>query len=218
MRKQFELALTALMALGLLACGSPPVKEPERTGFISDYSNLVMEEDQSIELLADEAYVYFSDRLVNYRAFMLDDIVMLFKPDPEESKLDQEELAELLEHARTELEQALTQDDYFSVTTEAGDGVARLRLAITEVEATIGALNFSSYTRVTGAGLGGAAAEGEVVDSVTGEQLAAAIRWGGGNRIGKAGLTKTGDAKLILSRWAKNFREDLDSLHGVSGD
>ena len=58
--------------------------------------------------------------------------------------------------------------------------------------------------------------EGEAVDSITGEQLAAAMRWGGGGRFGRAGYTKTGDAKIILTRWAKKWREKLDKLNGIT--
>ena len=58
--------------------------------------------------------------------------------------------------------------------------------------------------------------EGEVVDSITGEQLAAAMRWGGGGRFGRAGYTKTGDAKIILTRWAKGWRKKLDKLNGIT--
>ena len=64
---------------------------------------------------------------------------------------------------------------------EPGQGVARIRLGITEVDDTIGLLNVSTYTKITGAGLGGISLESEAVDSVTGEQLAAAVRWGSGS-------------------------------------
>jgi hypothetical protein len=90
-----------------------------------------------------------------------------------------------------------------------------VRLAITDVDATIGALNVTSYTKVTGAGLGGAAIEGEIVDAMTGEQLGATIRWGGGSRFGRAGYTKLGDAKIILKRWADHLRDHLDEMHGL---
>ena len=73
MNQKLNLTLTALLTLGLAAC-SPPVKEPERTGFISDYSRLEMEKDETVEITEDEAYSFVSDKLANYRAFMVDDI------------------------------------------------------------------------------------------------------------------------------------------------
>ena len=55
--------------------------------------------------------------------------------------------------------------------------------------------------------------EGEMVDSVTGEQLAAAVQWGSGSRVLRAGFTKLGDAKLQISRWTKNMRKRIDFAH-----
>jgi hypothetical protein len=215
MSRQINLTGTVVLALILVAC-SPPVKEPERTGFISDYSNLKLEEDEAIELTEDEAYVYVNDKMKNYRKFLIDDIVLLYQQDPENNKFKPEELDELLEHARSELTEALTEGDTYTITTEPGEGVARIRIALTDIKATIGALNITTYTKITGAGLGGAAVEGEVIDSITGEQLAAAMRWGGGGRFGRAGYTKTGDAKIILTRWAKGWRKKLDKLNDIT--
>ena len=215
MNRQIIVTTTATLALILVAC-SPPVKEPERTGFISDYSNLKLQKDEAVELTEDEAYVYINDNLKNYRKFLIDDIVLLYQQDPENQKFKPEQLDELLEHTHSELIEALSKGDTYTIATEPGEGVARIRIALTDVKATIGALNLVSYTKITGAGLGGAAIEGEAIDSVTGEQLGAAMRWGGGGRIGRAGYTKTGDAKIILTRWAKGWREKLDKLNGIT--
>jgi hypothetical protein len=56
--------------------------------------------------------------------------------------------------------------------------------------------------------------EGELVDSVTGEQIGAVIRWGSGSRILRAGFTHTGDAKIVIDRWAKSLRVRIDEAHG----
>ena len=58
--------------------------------------------------------------------------------------------------------------------------------------------------------------EGELLDSVTNEQLAAAVQWGNGSRVLRAGFTKLGDAKLQINRWCKNLRERIDSTHDRS--
>ena len=81
-----------------------------------------------------------------------------------------------------------------------GKRVARIKVALTAVDETVGALNLTIYTKVTGAGLGGAAMEGEILDSVTGEQLSAVVQWGNGSRILRAGYTKLGDAKLQINK------------------
>jgi hypothetical protein len=63
-------------------------------------------------------------------------------------------------------------------------------------------------------GLGGTSFEGEIVDSVNGNQLAAVVRWGTDSRILKAGITHTGDAKIAINRWAKDLRAQVDEAHG----
>jgi hypothetical protein len=104
----FKTVIMATLVLGLAAC-SPPVKEPERTGFISDYSNLEIEKDEKIELTEDEAYFYISDKLVNYRSFLIEDIVMLYKADLDKRQFEPEELDELLAYAHEQLERVLNE-------------------------------------------------------------------------------------------------------------
>ena len=214
MVKQINVFTTAVLVFALVGC-STPVEEPDRTGFISDYSKLVMEEDEAIELTEDEAYSYVNPDLVNYRSFIIDDITMLYRAEPGEQTFTDEELDELAAYAKAELTEALTEDGVFSVVEKPGPGVARARMAITSVDETIGALNVSTYSKITGLGLGGASIEGEILDSESGEQLFATIRWGGGSRVGRAGYSKTGDAKIILARWAKELREKLEEMHGI---
>jgi len=113
------------------------------------------------------------------------------------------------------MREALIEDNRYQVVEVPGPGTATIRLGITDVDDTIGVLNISIYTKITGAGLGGAAMEGEVIDSVTGEQIGAAIRWGSGSRFLRAGFTHTGDAKILIDRWAKGLRERIDKGHGL---
>jgi len=96
---------------------------------------------------------------------------------------------------------------------DTATGEARLRIGITDVEETIGILNISIYTKITGLGLGGASFEGEIVDSVSGKQLAAAVRWSTGSRILKAGNTHMGDAKIAIKHGAKDLRAQVDDAH-----
>lgn len=94
--------------------------------------------------------------------------------------------------------------------------LATIRLGITALDATLGALNIALTTKITGAGLGGAAMEGEMVDSHTGKRLAAAIQWGSGSRVLRAGLTRLGDAKLQINCSCKNLRQRIDAAHAPS--
>jgi len=145
---------------------------------------------------------------------MIDSVAILFERDPENPVFSDKELEDLKQHVVDALTRQLTRDDGYAVVNEPGQGVARVRIGLAEVDDTIGLLNVSIYTKVTGLGLGGLSMEGEIVDSVTGEQIAAAIRWGSGSRVLRAGYTHTGDAKILIDRWAKQIRKQVDERHG----
>ena len=193
-------ALFAIFAVG--ACAT--IDEPEQTGFLSDYSKL--------ERDTDNQWLYAPAKTAAYSKFHIEPVSILMDPAGE-AKFTTEEIAELQQHFVTKMTEALTKDNGYEVVSGPGPGVATFRLAITEIDASIAALNITIYTKVSGAGLGGIAAEGEIVDSVTGEQLAAAIRWGSGSRVLRAGLSKLGDAKLVIDGWAKDIRNRIDQAH-----
>ncbi len=194
------LALLAIVAIG----GCATIDEPERTGFLSDYSKLVRDDDGQ--------WLFAESRTAQYSKFRIEPVSILMEPKGE-AKFTPEEIEELKTHFVSKMTAALTKNNGYEVVSEPGPGVASFRLAITDIDASIAALNLTIYTKATGAGLGGIAAEGEIVDSVTGEQLAAAIRWGTGSRVMRAGLSKLGDAKLVIDRWAADIRKRLDRAH-----
>ncbi len=201
-RKWFVFLLIATIA----ACAT--IDEPEQTGFLSDYSKL--------ERDTDGRWLYSADNTGEYTKFYIEPVAMLFE-QKENPTFSPDELEQLKTYMIVRLTERLTEDDGYEVVSEPGPGVAKFRIGITDVDASIAALNISIYTKITGVGLGGIAAEGEIVDSVTGEQLAAAIRWGGGSRVFKAGLTKLGDAKIVIDKWARDIRERIDAAHDRAG-
>ncbi len=192
--------------LGALAAGCATVQDPGRSGFLSDYSKL--------EEIDQNHLVYNSGNAGNYSKFIIEPVVMMYRQPEEKRIFSDEELEDLQEHFKTKVTEALIDDDGYQVVEAPGPGTARLSIAITAVDDTIGALNITIYTKITGAGLGGAAMEGEIVDSVTGEQIVAVIQWGSGSRVLRAGFSHTGDAKILMDRWAKDFRDRLDDAHG----
>ena len=137
---------------------------------------------------------------------------MAYRHPPDKQIFTDEELSELTAFYDQAVKEALSRDEGYPIVELPGPGV--VRIGITDVEETIGILNISIYTKITGLGLGGASFEGEIVDSVTGKQLAATVRWGTGSRILKAGITHMGDAKIAINRWAKDLRAQVDEAHG----
>ena len=202
--RKLNVRLTLAGVFVLAGC-APPIEKPEEAGFLSDYSKLEMVEQGKIN--------YIGDRLGEYDSFIIDPIVVLFRQDVEDREFSDEEIERLKAYFVEQMTEQLTKRNGYAVVTDPGPGVARFRIGLTEVEETIGVMNVSIYTKVTGLGLGGASAEGELVDSVTGEQLAAVVRWGTGSRVLKAGLTRMGDAKIAIDKWTKDLRELLDELH-----
>ncbi len=204
--KQVTKAICFGAIVSAMVAGCATVQDPGQREFLSDYSKL--------EEIEENHLVYDSGNLGNYSKFIIEPVAMLYRQPEEKRKFADEELEDLQAHFATKVREALIEADGYQVVEVAGPGTARLRIGITDVDDTIGALNVTIYTKITGAGLGGAAMEGEVVDSVTGEQIGAVIRWGSGSRIGRAGFTHTGDAKILMNRWAKDLRERVDEAHG----
>lgn len=205
MKSEIRVAAIVASAVLLVSCAAP-VSQPEQSGFLSDYSRL--------EKVEDNRLLFTSGKMGQYSKFIIDPVVMLYRPPEEDRMFTDEELAGLQEYFHKSAEEALTKGDGYEVASDPGPGVARLRIAITDVDDTVGALNVTMYTKITGAGLGGLAGEGEWVDAVTGEQLEAAIRWGSGSRVLRAGFKHTGDAEILICRWTKQLREELDAAHG----
>ena len=189
----------------LCACASPPVSEIDQSGFLSDYSKLEKIDDNMLRFVDESAG--------DYSSFIVEPIVITFRQAPDEQVFTDEELSEITEYYDEAVIEALSKDEGYPIVEYPGPGVARLRIGITNVEETIGLLNLSIYTKITGLGLGGASFDGELVDSITGKQLAAVVRWGTGSRILKAGITHMGDAKIAIDRWAKDLRAQIDEAN-----
>ena len=190
----------------ICACAAPPVSEIDQSGFLSDYSKLEKIDDNMLRFVDESAG--------DFSSFIIDPVVITFRQPPDEQVFTDEELSEITEYYDEAVIEALSKDEGYPIVEYPGPGVARLRIGITNVEETIGILNITIYTKITGLGLGGASFEGEIIDSVTGKQLAAVVRWGTGSRILKAGITHMGDAKIAIDRWAKDLRAQIDEANG----
>ncbi len=190
----------ASLSVIVAGCASPP----STTGFLSDYSRL--EPDGSKRL----AFVDAS--LGQYSKFIIEPVVVRFHDPATEEKVDSETVAEL----RTYMEDAISKaiSDRYAMVSQPGPGVARLRVALTDLDKSTPALNVLPQTKLTGLGVGGAAMEAELLDSQTGVQIGAVVQKKKGGLVSFSGLKKWGDAKAVMDAWAKQFRERLDEAHG----
>lgn len=164
---------------------------PKPTGFLSDYSNL-RREGRNMKYRNPNT-------LADYKAFIIDPVEMHFLTGSPPFGMDRAEMRRLTDHLRYAVKAAIA--DAYPVVREPGPGVARVRLAITGL--------------AKDRALGGASMEGEVVDSLTGEQIAAAILAHESTFLTQSQpLTDWARAQAVMDIWAKRMRATLDEIHG----
>ncbi|MHC4299958.1 MAG: DUF3313 domain-containing protein [Planctomycetota bacterium] len=174
-------------------------------GFLSDYSRL--------ESVSDTTLTYTNPKvdLADYSKFILDPVVVHFHDEAEKPEMSRKELAELRQHMFAAVHNAILKD--YQIVRRSGPGVARIRIAITDIKKSTPVLTVLPPGRLVGFGLGGAAMEAEVLDSQTGEQIGAVIESQEGNRLSLEGLSKWGDTKAVMNAWAEHFKELIDEAH-----
>ncbi len=200
-RKMFFVLVSLCALAGILSS----CEAPTETGFLSSYSKLEPVSDAS-------ALRYIGPSLGNYSKFIIDPVTVHFHVGAKGANVDPEIVDEMTNHMYSALVEEISGP--YSVVSRPGDDVARIRIAITDINKDTPALNVLPTTKVTGLGLGGAAMEAEVVDSETGEQIAAVVRSQQGKRLSLQGLSSWSSAKAVIDNWAKQFRMRLDEAHG----
>ncbi len=199
------------IGLSIVLCGCGP-RKAERTGFLSDYSRLEAQSNVSYRYIAP------GNQLGNYSKFIIDPVIIHFYTGSKaekagaKGKLKEEDLTDLKNYMHTALVKAI--EDRYGIVYHPGPGVARVRVAITNLEKSKIIQNILPISKVAGTGLGGASLEAELLDSQTGEQIGALVESQSGKRLSLAGYSTWGDAKAVMNRWAKRFRKRLDEAHG----
>jgi hypothetical protein len=176
------------------------------TGFLSDYSHLKSESNPALW------YVQKGD-LHAYHSFIVEPVKVRFHNGAKaiekrtKGKLTQIEINQLAKYMHAKIVQAI-QTSGNKVTHQPGTGVARVRVAITDIEKSTIASLFPQ-ARLAGIGLGGASMEAEVVDSITDQQIAVVIKKQKGSRIPFTNLGPWDAAKQVMNDWAKRFQKNL---------
>jgi Protein of unknown function (DUF3313) len=198
--------LAGILAFTLVGCAG---HEAARTGFLKDYSKLEAHPD------VDGRFRYINPSVdaSKYSKFIVDPVAINLSKEGKEEVTDPEDLQGLAKHFHQKITEELQKG--YQVVQSSGPGVARVRTSISEVEKTNPALNIHPGTKITGAGLGGAGAEMELVDSVSGQTIAAAIDNQKGSRLSiGAGLTWLGNAEEVMENWAEDLKKWVDETHG----
>lgn len=195
MIKQLSTVSLLLIAfLVLQGCSSTAVP---RTGFISDYSKLVKVDSNTVR--------FISPNLGDYNSFIVDPVQIR---TTKSTSLTRVQRAEAANYFHRKLVEVLRKNGY-QVTQHAGVGTVRVRYALTEIQDATWWLNVMPTSKVTGAGVGGASMEGEVIDSITGEQLAAVVRTGKGNQFELDTFDALDDVKDVIDKWVKDAEKRL---------
>jgi hypothetical protein len=194
-----------MVAMSSALCGCGP-KKPTTTGYLSDYSRLRPESDVSYRYLAP------NKALGRYSTFIIDPVEIFFHVKSKaEGKIKEQDLTDIKNYMHSALVEAI--EDGYEIVYRPGPGVARLRVAITDLKKSRPVMNILPQTKLIGSGLGGATLEAELVDSETGEQIGAIVESQLGKRLSLEGISTWGDAKGVMDRWADRLRQRIDEAH-----
>jgi hypothetical protein len=198
----------------------------EFSGFLKDYSNL-----KPNPKVGDNALTFVNadqrKNLHEYIAMVVDPVQVYLASDADESKLPEKARGVGARYFHKALEGAVS--SAFPIVDQPGRLVLRLRSAIIGVDVgnEIPAANKPANADDAldrGINIGKVGVEMELVDSETGEQIAAMLdreNLGAGAEIGAVHFSR--DEKYAAAReafdgWAHRVREFLDSAHELSAE
>lgn len=194
----------------------------EFSGFLSSYDNL----KPNPKFENTVSYVKGGDAktIHEYLAVIVDPVQIYVSTNADVSKMPDRgrtALAEYFQHALTE-----AVSDAYAPVTEPGPLVLRLRTALVGVdiggEIPGGAKDKDDPTLARAVNIGKVGVEMELVDSQTGEQIAAGVdreNLGDGAEVGSTSFSreeKFAAAREALDGWAKRLRMFLDSANELS--
>lgn len=164
----------------------------QTTRFLSDYSRLKPISGTS------QWYINPKYDLRNYSRFIVDRVDLLLEPGKKSGPKDWDEVEKMRDYMRTVIKLSIRRPN--EVVTQAGPGVARIRIALTGLKGASAA----------GLGTSRVSMETEILDSQTGEQIAAIVEsQKKGGMVNEYG-GKWRDAQEIMDAWAKRFYNRLD--------
>ena len=217
-RGVWGLGALLLGVLLLAGCSAGGMKNVEKTGFLSSYGELKPGGEDQAALV----YIKPGGDFKQYNKLMFERIVVLLADNAATRTIDPAVLKEMTDYYQNAIFNAVK--DGYEIVDQPGPGVARVRIAITELKPSNPTANtlstivpvgiiVSGATKATSGdnlGTGEAGTEFELLDSVTGERLAAAVdKRQGGKGVFRG---KWEDTKEAFDYWAKRFRQRLDEL------
>lgn len=204
--------LIVLIFCGVLACGTENI--PKKSGFLQDYSKLTKTPYKD----AEGAYSYFNPErpLSQYSKFIVLPVQIRLVQSarapyssPSDPYINKEDLQKLADYFYFNLVKELNNSNY-DVVHEPGPGTLILKVAITNLEPAH-PIRRMKPTLTKSQIWGGASAEAELVDALTGEIVVAVIDYQRGRRYDK--ITQYGNVKDVIERWSKRLITRMDEAH-----
>jgi len=217
----FSLGIGVLVILAA-ACTKAP--EPvvtkikagqEYAGFLKDYARLAPNPaiDGNVKTFAQTDA---QKNLHNYIAVIIDPVEIYLASDADGSRLPEKTRAAAANYFRAALTQAVF--DAFPVVDQPGPLVLRLRAALIGVDAGAQQRGAAEYA----ANISKVGVEMELVDSATGEQIAAMVDrepLGEGQVVASGDIVrhdKSAEARAAFDEWAGRVRTFLNRAHELS--
>jgi hypothetical protein len=203
---------------GILPCIYGCWDSASNTGYLSNYSKL--QEVSGLEAVDGSTFRYNNSSAVKgeYQGLILDPVIVKFQIESKaaiaesKGKLSKNDVNDLLDYFYSAIIDAVN-DSGYKIVYRPGIGVARVRVAITDLRKTNIVFAAVPTARITtGFGTGGAAIESEMVDSVSGNQITACVESKPGSRIPFTGLSKWGGAKYAMDTWVSQFKKQLAEM------
>jgi len=209
----------ATAALVLSACAAGQAGKAKPSGFLGDYSKL----HAGAEGQALMVYRAPNATIAHYTKIMIDPVTIWRDADTKD--IPPQEAQDLIEDLDDVLR--MTLDDDYQIVKQAGPDVLRLRAAITEAEGSwrvvdgrlgdrldsdLQAVNPNPPSNDTRSFVGKAGIEAELLDSVSGVRIAAAIDRRVGARSFKPDANKWEDVENAFRYWAERLRDRLREL------
>jgi hypothetical protein len=200
MKKLIISILCSICFMVLYGCQSPGQTDQRygqplsSTGFLSDYSKL--------QPISQTSYRYVNpDKGIgNYGRFIIDKVEVIFDAKTKGEIKSWDDIEKLRSYMRKTVIDTL-EPRYTAVERHPGPGVARVRIALTDIE-------MSAPLKLAKVSM-----ELEVVDSQTGEQVAALIE-SQKKGVPLYGYDRWSGAKAIMDGWAKRFYDRLEESRG----
>jgi hypothetical protein len=220
-KRMRNLLVFGVLALAIVGCDTThQARGVKPTGFLANYSQL----QEGAEGQALLVYVNPRTHFAIYDKVIIDPIAIWFVRNPDLIKVPPTELRNVAGYLHKAMTDQLKGD--YQIVKKPGPGVMRLRLAIVEAKGSRVALDtlsnilppmvlITATTRLAGGThlfVGKAGIEAELVDSVTGARLAAAIDRRAGRKVFRGKFGTWNDVKEAHDYWAERLRKRLADL------